>query len=881
MNKNFNPLVSIIIPVYNGSNYMREAIDSAIAQTYKNVEIVVVNDGSTDDTDNIAKSYGDKIRYYKKENGGVATALNLAIKKSKGEYISWLSHDDIYYVDKIEKQINKLASLGNNERKESIVWSNYSLINEKSEITSTQSFEVTHQVDKLNYSPYPLLKGIIHGCTLLIPKKCFDKVGLFDANLKTTQDYDLWIKMFPQYSLIFMQDLLVKSRWHDEQGSKTIGETAGEASELWIKMIESLSNDEKIFIDGSVIEFYEKILTIMLEAKYTRAANYAEDKIAEYKNREISEVKVSVIIPFYNRIEWMIEAIESVINQTHKNLEIIVVNDKSTEDIIKIKNISEEDDRIKFIDNQKTKGVSGARNTGIDIATGEFISFLDSDDLFLSEKIERQLTFMVRNGHLFSHASYLLFDNNTDNVQIINSGNVDYVFPNIIAGCAIATPTVMIFRDLLRSKNLKFPELFFGGEDTCFWIDISKEKSCIGFDEVLVRVRNHGENFAHNDLKQVQGLSNVLSYVSAKYLNANTAQYVFQLDEKITHNLNKLKIHSEKKTASTNHNRLSNKLVLKNKIRKILYKFIWTVSPSFRMQVGNKHRLNQLLSKVKNLESSIDNKVKNLENSINRIEDLIKSDDFDDLQRIKILFQSKGKLGTGNDGERLVPGYSNNKDEFIRHRSTYVFFKKIIDGDLVNKSSLITKGIKILELGSGVGHGSKFLAEIPNVHITAIEIDDDAWKYSRNNYFSKNIDYINDSIENFLNNNTEEFDYVVSRHALEHVDMNLKNIVEKLYFSKRAMLSVPYKEKPGNPYHKHLMIDENSFGNNNHKEFFYEDVEGMTDLKVFSNKKTNSFTCVVNKSGMESVSEMMEFPIKKAEIMGLEKDFLELFPIDE
>ena len=77
------PLVSIVIPVYNGSNYMREAIDSALAQTYENVEIIVVNDGSTDDgeTDRIARSYGDKIRYFAKDNGGVSSALNKGIKE--------------------------------------------------------------------------------------------------------------------------------------------------------------------------------------------------------------------------------------------------------------------------------------------------------------------------------------------------------------------------------------------------------------------------------------------------------------------------------------------------------------------------------------------------------------------------------------------------------------------------------------------------------------------------------------------------------------------------------------------------------------------------------------------------------------------------------
>ena len=84
------PLVSIIIPVYNGSNYLAEAIDSALNQTYDNCEIIVINDGSNDNgaTERIAKSYGNKIKYYSKENGGVASALNFGINMMEGEYFS-------------------------------------------------------------------------------------------------------------------------------------------------------------------------------------------------------------------------------------------------------------------------------------------------------------------------------------------------------------------------------------------------------------------------------------------------------------------------------------------------------------------------------------------------------------------------------------------------------------------------------------------------------------------------------------------------------------------------------------------------------------------------------------------------------------------------
>lgn len=511
MNKDFNPLVTIVIPVYNGSNYIKEAIDSALNQTYKNIEIIVVNDGSTDNTDKIARSYGDKIRYFKKENGGVATALNLAIKEAKGDYISWLSHDDVYYKNKIEAQIEVLNKL---EDKNTILYSDYTFINKKSRTKSYFCIESFNPLHKLKLPLYPILNGLIHGCTLLIPKKCFFEVDFFDEKLKTTQDYDLWFKMFPKYKIHYVQEFLVKSRTHNNQGSKIISSAKSEADELWINMISQITKHDILELEGSEYAFYQKVHNLMQGAKYEKAAQWVKNKLDNIKNNLVykKDVKVSIIIPFYNRIELLKQAIKSVLNQTHSNFELLLINDFSNSDIREIKEIIKQDSRIYLYDNKFKKGASGARNTGISLAKGDYIAFLDSDDCFAPEKIEKQLNFMITNDYMVSNTYYQL--NKSGKFIIPKYIKVNEIaYPKIISGCSIATPTVMINSVVFKEFGYKFNENYSYGEDVCLWIDIAKYFTIKTLQEPLTTVNRYGSNTIDCAHKLLKGCSNIFSHV--------------------------------------------------------------------------------------------------------------------------------------------------------------------------------------------------------------------------------------------------------------------------------------------------------------------------------------------------------------------------------
>lgn len=290
-----NPKVTIVIPVYNGSNYMKDAIDSALAQTYKNLEIIVVNDGSKDNTEEIALSYGDKIKYLKKENGGVSTALNLALENMTGEYFSWLSHDDYYYPDKIEKQIDFLKKQKN---KDIVIYNNFRQMDAFGK-DFKKDFILNHE--ELNKKPqYALLHGHINGITLLIPKKAFDEFGKFDESLRCTQDYDMWLRIGRKYKFVHMEDILTKTRIHENQDTVTSPRMVSEGNKLWLELVESLTDEEKIELEGSLYDYYYSMGKFLIETPYNEVIDYIEKKCIEidyekYKTQDLKKLKKSAI----------------------------------------------------------------------------------------------------------------------------------------------------------------------------------------------------------------------------------------------------------------------------------------------------------------------------------------------------------------------------------------------------------------------------------------------------------------------------------------------------------------------------------------------------------------------------------------------------------
>ncbi|HFK1812283.1 TPA: glycosyltransferase [Bacillus cereus] len=204
------PKVSIIIPTYNCS-YVDQAIISALNQTYPNKEIIVIDDGSSREFDKVIP-YLNVIRYYWKPNRGTGSALNLGIEHANGDYFTWLSSDDLYEPDKLEKQVKFM--LTNNL---DVSYTNYSFIDTNSHVTGVSVG--LHFTSKKDF--YNRMKTFCHinGCTVMMTMDLIKKVGLFNEDLRYTQDFEYWLRVIQHYDFHFLDEPLVKYRVHSESES--------------------------------------------------------------------------------------------------------------------------------------------------------------------------------------------------------------------------------------------------------------------------------------------------------------------------------------------------------------------------------------------------------------------------------------------------------------------------------------------------------------------------------------------------------------------------------------------------------------------------------------------------------------------------------------
>jgi GT2 family glycosyltransferase/glycosyltransferase involved in cell wall biosynthesis len=216
------PIFSVIVPTYNQAQFLNEALDSLINQTFPFWEAVVVNDGSTDNTKEVMEEYAlsdRRIRIFNKENGGVASALNEGIKNAKGEWICWLSSDDFFEPDKLQIHFNEILKFPEIKFFHSH-W--YLLIDETKKKIAPPLWlaipPIEFQVTRFFWANY------IHGNAIAVHRSVFDEVGMFDESLRQGQDFDMWLRISARFVSYFIDKRTCVTRIHKGQTTNSFVE---------------------------------------------------------------------------------------------------------------------------------------------------------------------------------------------------------------------------------------------------------------------------------------------------------------------------------------------------------------------------------------------------------------------------------------------------------------------------------------------------------------------------------------------------------------------------------------------------------------------------------------------------------------------------------
>jgi glycosyltransferase involved in cell wall biosynthesis len=199
--------VSVIIPTHNLAASVGKAIESALAQTHTDLEIVVVDDGSTDDTEKVVSHYRTRILYLKQERRGVAAARNRGIRISRGEYIAFLDADDLWLPEKLEEQVPYLDQ----NPETSLVCSDWSLISDQGSVEPSVLANRNHI--GTGYVFRQIVKSsFILTSTVVARRSCLEEAGLFDESFPTAEDLDLWLKISHSHNIALVRKPLVIKR---------------------------------------------------------------------------------------------------------------------------------------------------------------------------------------------------------------------------------------------------------------------------------------------------------------------------------------------------------------------------------------------------------------------------------------------------------------------------------------------------------------------------------------------------------------------------------------------------------------------------------------------------------------------------------------------
>lgn len=326
------PKVSVIMCVRNGEAYLEEALRSVRDQDCASLEIVFIDDGSTDGTARIAKAYGAGLRYYFQPQAGPSASRNRGLELANGEYVTFLDGDDVWAAAWIQEALQLFS-----ERPEAMIVMGHIEL-----FRSTGTFA------------YPFT-GFYLG-SALIRKELFQILGLFDTTRRMNEDFDWFLRARERgVHFVFTERTALYYRRHEKNYSRS---------------------------DPSFNFSFLEVLKLSLDRRRPSSGDKAVSL------GPLRPPAVSVILPVKNGERFLARAIQSVFSQSVKPFEVIVVNSHSTD---RTEEIARSFKGVVLINQEDSEGLPGALNLGLKISKGDFVAFLDHDDRWAEGKLKVQL----------------------------------------------------------------------------------------------------------------------------------------------------------------------------------------------------------------------------------------------------------------------------------------------------------------------------------------------------------------------------------------------------------------------------------------------------------------------------------------------------------
>ena len=464
------PKVSVIIPVYNVEKYLRECLDSVVNQTLKDIEIICVDDGSTDNSLEILNEYAQKdnrIQIFTQENQGAGAARNKGLEIAKGEYLYFLDSDD--YID-----YHCLESLYKSafENNADIAMCKHKFLKDNIITDNVGSVKLSEKGNMcLSYKDYPetILQLAVPNLFIKIFKSEFiNKYNIRFQEIKTCNDV-----YFDCLTRILAEKITFTGRYLATYRIDHVNNLTSERGKSANCLIEAFNSLKHDLIEYGILEtvsksFYTKFIGCFRyeysfcnrEQAVTFLNNALNFLPKDYHGKLYAEIyKVSIIVPVYNVEKYLSRCLDSIVNQTLQDIEIICVNDGSTDGSLEIlKEYASKDKRIKII-NQENQGLGAARNSGIKVARGAYIGFVDSDDWIDKNYYES----------LFKKANFLNADiARCGYIECVDEQCTDSHFNNVIHNaCAknrnlgINEHSVVVWNAIYRKNFLETNKILF------------------------------------------------------------------------------------------------------------------------------------------------------------------------------------------------------------------------------------------------------------------------------------------------------------------------------------------------------------------------------------------------------------------------------------